>query len=203
MNVLIHVRRTLDRLTIYLPLILFVFLALGSWWLVRSMPELLPPGIDKQLRQDPDYRLVQFTVKSFDASGHMTREVSGQSATHYPATKALHIEDVRIFFENDVGTRLNAQAQKGISLEAEQQVILSGNAVAVRTADAQGPRMTLQGEALTVLLEEERLISSLPIRITRGRDVFTAQTMNLDTRGGQYELKGRVKSVLAPGGRQP
>ena len=150
-----------------------------------------------------DYRLVQFTVKSFDASGHMTREVSGQSATHYPATKALHIEDVRIFFENDVGTRLNAQAQKGISLEAEQQVILSGNAVAVRTADAQGPRMTLQGEALTVLLEEERLISSLPIRITRGRDVFTAQTMNLDTRGGQYELKGRVKSVLAPGGRQP
>ena len=203
MNVLMHVRRTLDRLTIYLPLILFAFLALGSWWLVRSMPELLPPGIDKQLRQDPDYRLVQFTVKSFDSSGHMTREVSGQSATHYPATKALHIEDVRIFFENDVGTRLNAQAQKGISLEAEQQVILSGNAVAVRTADAQGPRMTLQGEALTVLLEEERLISSLPIRITRGRDVFTAQTMNLDTRGGQYELKGRVKSVLAPGGRQP
>jgi lipopolysaccharide export system protein LptC len=203
MNVLMHVRRTLDRLTIYLPLILFAFLALGSWWLVRSMPELLPPGIDKQLRQDPDYRLVQFTVKSFDASGHMTREVSGQSATHYPATKALHIEDVRIFFENDVGTRLNAQAQKGISLEAEQQVILSGNAVAVRTADAQGPRMTLQGEALTVLLKEERMISSLPIRITRGRDVFTAQTMNLDTRGGQYELKGRVKSVLAPGGRQP
>ncbi|WP_299511021.1 LPS export ABC transporter periplasmic protein LptC, partial [uncultured Limnohabitans sp.] len=201
MNVLMHVRRTLDRLTIYLPLILFAFLALGSWWLVRSMPELLPPGIDKQLRQDPDYRLVQFTVKSFDASGHMTREVSGQSATHYPATKALHIEDVRIFFENDVGTRLNAQAQKGISLEAEQQVILSGNAVAVRTADAQGPRMTLQGEALTVLLKEERMISSLPIRITRGRDVFTAQTMNLDTRGGQYELKGRVKSVLAPGGR--
>lgn len=203
MNVISRLRRTLDRLTIYLPLILFAFLALSSWWLVRSMPEMLPPGIDKQLRHDPDYRLEQFTLKSFDASGHMTREISGQSATHFPATQALHIEDIRIFAENDAGTRLNARAQKGISFEAEQQVTLTGDAVAVRAADAQGPRMTLAGETLTLLMDEERLTSALPVKITRGGDVFTAQAMDFDTRNGQYELRGRVKSVLMPAPRQP
>lgn len=198
MNLLTRVRRTLDRLTIYLPLFLFAILALGSWWLVRSVPELMPPGLDPQLRQDPDFRLDQFTVKSFDASGQLTREISGQSATHFPATKSLHIEGVRILTENEVGTRLTAQAKKGISREAEQQVTLSGEATAVRQADKQGPRVELRGEALTAWLQEERLVSDQPVRITRGSDVFSAQTMNFDVRSGQYELQGQVRAVLPP-----
>ncbi|PUE43019.1 LPS export ABC transporter periplasmic protein LptC [Limnohabitans sp. Bal53] len=196
MNMLTRLRRTLDRLTIYLPLFLFAMLALGSWWLVRSVPELILPRIDPQLRQDPDFRLEQFTVKSFDTSGRLTREISGQGATHFPASESLHIEGVRILAENEVGTRLTAQAKKGISREAEQQVILSGDAVAVRQADAQSPRIELRGETLTVWLEEERLVSDQPVRITHGADVFSAQTMNFDTRSGQYELQGRVRAVL-------
>lgn len=198
MNLLTRVRRTLDRLTIYLPLFLFAILALGSWWLVRSVPELIPPGLDPQLRQDPDFRLDQFTVKSFNASGRLTREISGQSATHFPATQSLHIEGVRILAENEVGTRLTAQAKKGISREAEQQVLLTGDALAVRQADAQSPRVELRGEAFTAWLEEERLVSDQPVRITRGTDVFSAQTMNFDTRSGQYELQGQVRAVLPP-----
>jgi len=196
MNLLTRVRRTLDRLTIYLPLFLFAILALGSWWLVRSVPELMPPGIDPQLRQDPDFRLDQFTVKSFDASGRLTREISGQSATHFPATQSLHIEGVRILAENNEGTRLTAQAKKGVSREVEQQVTLSGDAIAVRQADAQSPRVELRGETLTAWLEEERLVSDQPVRITRGAEVFSAQTMNFDTRSGQYELQGRVRAFL-------
>jgi lipopolysaccharide export system protein LptC len=198
MNLLTRVRRTLDRLTIYLPLFLFAILALGSWWLVRSVPELTPSGLDPQLRQDPDFRLDQFTVKSFDASGRLTREISGQSATHFPATQSLHIEGVRILAENEVGTRLTAQAKKGISREAEQQVTLSGEATAVRQADKQGPRVELRGDTLTAWLQEERLVSDQPVRITRGSDVFSAQTMNFDVRSGQYELQGQVRAVLPP-----
>ena len=54
----------------------------------------------------------------------------------------------------------------------------------------------MPGEALTAWLEEERLVSDQPVRITRGTDVFSAQTMNFDTRSGQYELQGRVRAVL-------
>jgi lipopolysaccharide export system protein LptC len=203
MSAWMRLRRTLDRLTIYLPLILFGLLALGSWWLVRSMPELLPPGIDRQLRQDPDYQLEKFTVKSFDASGRMTREISGQSATHFPARQELHIQDIRLFAENEVGTRIEAQAQKGVSLEKEQQVNLSGNVVVVRSADTQGPRMVMKSQTVTALVDEDRLVSNTPVEIVRGGDVVTAQSMDFDTRNGQYKLQGQVKSTLAPGTRKP
>ncbi|MEY3611307.1 MAG: hypothetical protein RJB14_1029 [Pseudomonadota bacterium] len=197
MKLLTRLRRTLDRLTIYLPLFLFAILALGSWWLVRSVPDLMPPGIDPQLRQDPDFRLDQFTVKSFDASGRLTREISGQSATHFPATQSLHIDGVRILAENEVGTRLTAQAHKGISREAEKQVILTGDAMAIRAADKTSARIELRGETLTAWLEQERLVSDQPVRITRGADVISAQTLNFDTRSGHYELQGRVRAVLS------
>ena len=203
MSAWMRLRRTLDRLTIYLPLILFGLLALGSWWLVRSMPELLPPGVDRQLRQDPDYQLEKFTVKSFDASGRMTRELSGQSATHFPARQELHIQGIRLFAENEVGTRIEAQAQKGVSLEKEQQVNLSGNVVAVRSAGMQGPRMVMKSQTLTALVDEERLVSTNPVEIVRGGDVVTAQSMDFDTRNGLYKLQGQVKSTLAPGTRKP
>lgn len=198
MNLLTRVRRTLDRLTIYLPLFLFAILALTSWWLVRSVPELMPPGIDPQLRQDPDFRIDQFTIKSFDATGRLTREISGQSATHFPATQSLHIEGVRIQAENELGTRLTAQAKQGVSREALQQVTLIGDAIAVRQADTQNPRVELRGETLTAWLEEERLVSDQPVRITRGADVFNAQTLNFDTRSGHYQLQGRVRAFLPP-----
>jgi lipopolysaccharide export system protein LptC len=203
MNMLTTLRRGLDSLSIYLPVLLLALLALGSWWLERSLPDLMSPQNDAQLRQDPDYKLTQFTMKSFDASGRLTREIGGQSAVHFPATKALHIESVRIFFENDAGTRLSVQAQQGVSLDAEQTVTFTGDVQAVRAADALGPRTSLQGQALTALLDEERLVSSLPVKITRDADVFTAQSMDFDTRSGQYELQGQVKSILAPVKRQP
>jgi lipopolysaccharide export system protein LptC len=204
MNGLARLRRLLDRMTIYLPIILFALLALSSWWLVRSMPELLPEGIDKQLRQDPDYRLDQFTVKSFDASGRMVREVTGLSATHYPATKALHIQDIRVFAENDGGVQIRAQAQQGISTEADQRFTLQGQARVTRSvaepraAHPSTLAMSLQGERLTFWTDEERLVSELPVELRRGHEVITAQTLNFDTRNGQYELQGRVRAVLPP-----
>ncbi|WP_295502120.1 LPS export ABC transporter periplasmic protein LptC [Limnohabitans sp. Rim8] len=201
MNLLTRVRRTLDRLTIYLPLFLFAILALGSWWLVRSVPELVQPGLNPRLRQGPDFRLDQFKLQTFDASGRLTREISGQSATHFPATQSLHIEGVRILAENEAGARLTAEAKTGISRETEQEVTLSGNAIAVRQAHAQSPYTEIRAEVLTALLEEERLVSNRPVRMTRGKDVFTAQGMNFNTRTGQYELEGKVRAVLPA--RQP
>lgn len=204
MNGLARLRRLLDRLTIYLPLILFALLALSSWWLVRSMPELLPQSIDKQLRQDPDYRLDHFTVKSFDASGRMVREVAGATATHFPARQALHIQNIEVFAENDTGVKVRAQAQQGIFTESDNRFTLQGQARVTRTAQppsAGNPStapLSLQGESLTVWMNEERLLSELPIELRRGNEVITAQTLNFDTRSGQYELQGRVRAVLPP-----
>jgi lipopolysaccharide export system protein LptC len=191
-------RRLLDRLSLYLPLILMGFLALGSWWLVRSMPDMVYADENKPLRKEPDYRLKNFWVKSFDTTGRMTREVGGDAGRHYPDVDEMHIDKVRIYAESEKKVKIHAQAQTGIATGDGERVTLVGQAQAIREADAQSPRTELRGERLLALPKQERLLSSDPVRITRDRDVFTAQTLNFNSQTGEYLLEGRVRGMLAP-----
>lgn len=192
------IRRLIDRLSLYLPLILMGFLALGSWWLVRSMPSIVYADENKPVRKEPDYRLENFSVKSFDTTGRMTREVMGDKGRHYPDVDEMHIDHVRVYAQSDTGVKINAKANTGVATGDGERVTLLGQAVAVRAADANAPRMALRGERLLALVKEEKLLSSDPVEITRDKDVFNALTMNFNSKSGEYLLDGRVRGVLAP-----
>ena len=190
--------RLLDALSVYLPLIVLALLASGSWWLVRSISPLNSPEANKPVRQDPDYRLSDFSVKSFNATGQMTHEVTGKSAQHFPATQDLRIEDIRIFVQNDNGARMNAQAQQGMASDDGAKVTLLGQAQAIQHSQKNRPPIELRGERLVALPDENRIESTDPIQITRGRDVMTALTLNFNSNSGEYVLQGRVRSTLMP-----
>lgn len=191
-------RRLLDRLSIYLPLIVMALLASGSWWLVRSVPALLTPEVNKPVRQDPDYRLVDFSVKSFNASGRLSREIMGDKAQHYPATEALHIDQIRIYAVSDSGAKMNARAEQGVATDDGTQVTLIGNAYAIKHPQETRPQIELRGERLVALPDEDRVVSADPVQITRDRDVFTADSMNFNSSTGEHVLQGRVRGTLPP-----
>ena len=129
------IRRFLDRLALYLPAVLMALFALGSWWLVRSLPNLLNEAPVKSARYEPDYYLEQFSVKSFDKQGRLSREVSGHRAKHYPDTDTLEISNVTL-----------------------------------RSQNANGQR----------------------------DDMFSANSMLLNSKTSEYELKGQVRGVISP-----
>jgi lipopolysaccharide export system protein LptC len=187
---------------VYLPLIVMALLASGSWWLVRSVPGLLTSETPKPVRQDPDYRLADFSVKSFAASGRMTREVFGATAQHFPAAEALHIDQVRIYAENDKGARMNAHAAQGIAADDGSQLTLIGKAYAIQHPQDKRPPLELRGERLVALPDENRVLSADPVQINRGRDVYTADTMNFNSSTGEHNLQGRVRATLLPKARQ-
>lgn len=196
-------RRLLDALSVYLPLIVLALLASGSWWLVRSVPTLNSPLTNKPVRQDPDYRLSDFSVKSFNKHGQMTREVSGEKAQHFPATEALHIQEIRIFAQNEKDDRMDAQAEQGIASDDGKQITLLGRAQAVQSSRDTRPQIELHGERLVALPDENKVVSDEPVRIVRGRDVFTANTLSFNSNTGEYALQGRVRGSLAPKTAKP
>ncbi|WP_090139838.1 LPS export ABC transporter periplasmic protein LptC [Limnohabitans sp. DM1] len=191
-------RVVIDKVTLSLPLIVLGLLAMGSWWLVRSMPELLSAPTARTVRQEPDYRLENFSFRTFDATGRMTNELYGEQAKHYPATDELDIQKVRLVSISETGSRINAQAMQGIATGDGKQVTLIGEAQAIRPAFGASPRLELHGERLLALIEEHRLLSSEPVRIIRDQDVFTGNSMNFNSDSGEYILQGRVRGLLAP-----
>ena len=193
-----RLRAALDRLALYLPLLVMGLLALGSWSLVRSVPNLLSPPASSAVRNTPDYALGRFTVQAFDGEGRLMRELSGERARHYPVNDELHIDQVRIRGTSATGVRVQASALTGVAPGHGASITLAGQVVAVREADRQAVRTELHGERLLARLDEERLWSDRRVQILRGKDRFAANRMDFNSRTGHYDLDGRVQVTLAP-----
>ena len=60
-------------------------------------------------------------------------------------------------------------------------------------------RLEFRGEFLHAWPQVERVSSHQPVAISRGRDQFTADSMDYDNLAQVLQLRGRVRGVLMPG----
>jgi len=198
-------RQTWDRLTLYLPVFLMGLLAMATYWLVRSTPMAAPPGPAPAAQHLPDYFMRKFSVKTFDAQGRLKSEVTGVEARHFPDTDALEIEQVRIRSFDVQGHLTTATARRAITNGDASEVQLIGGAQVVReppqgAAGKNQPTMRFTGEYLHAFMNTERVKSHQPVELIRGKDRFTADSMDFDNRTGVLQLKGRVRGRLSPAG---
>ncbi len=197
------VRALLDRLTLYLPVLLMGVLAMATYWLVRSSPTASVPTPASAVQHQPDYFMRKFSVKTFDADGRLKSEVSGAEARHFPDTDTLEIDQVHIRSFNPQGQLITATARQAVTNSDASEVQLMGNARVVRDAapDAKGqmrPGMTFTSEFLHAFMNTERVKSHKPVELTRGKDHFTADSMDFDNLNSVMLLTGRVRGQLVP-----
>ena len=205
MSLLAWIRNAFDRLALYLPALVMGLFALGSWWLVRSVPDMHSPNASKTVRKEPDYFLHGFSVKSFDPAGRLTRELKGAHAQHYPEFDVLDIDTVQIHAIDAQGQRLAARADKaqaqGENSHQEAQVTLTGNANVVRDSTQASVQTELRSENIVIFTQSRHVVSEGPVEVIRGKDIFTANTMDLNGQTGEYKLQGRVRGLIYPPNR--
>ncbi len=190
------------RATLYLPIVLIVLMALGTWWLARNTVGASAPDTQALARQEPDYYMRNFAVKNFDATGLLQTEVAGALARHLPATDVLEIDNARINSYKQ-GRLTVATANRAYSNGDGSEVQLVGNALVVREAGvgAQGqpyPRLEFRGEFLHAFLNTEAVKSHKPVTLLRGKDQFVADSLDYNNLDRVVVMQGRVKGTLSP-----
>lgn len=191
-------RYRLDRLSVYGPVLVMAILALGTYWLARSVPSALPPSVTALLSDEPDYTITQFAARNYNNAGSLTVELFGDTAKHYPAKDELVVEQLRMRAVTEDGRIITATAHTGTSNGAGTEVLLRGNAVVVQLPTANSPRLEFRGEELRVWPNEERVSSDLPVELLRGSDRMTGQTLAYDKKLQTTEIDGRVRSTIQP-----
>lgn len=195
-----------DRVLLYLPLMVMGTLALGTYWLVRSTPTPEVALAERVRGHEPDYFMHGFSIKTYDATGRMRSEVQGSVARHYPDTKWIEIDGIRIRSFDAQGRLTTASALRGLTNDSGSEVQLMGKAVVVREADTTAagkatPRMEYRGEFLHAFMDTEVVKSHQPVELTRGKDRFTADAMDFDNVDQVMRLRGRVHGTLVPDSR--
>lgn len=194
---------TWDRFVLYLPLLVMSALALATYWLVHSAPSPSASTSQRAPTHDPDYFMNSFSVRTFDGEGRVRSEVLGNKARHYPDTQWLEIDAIRIRSYDDQGRLTTATATRGLTNEDTSEVQLLGDAVVVREASASPsgkvlPRMEYRGEFLHAFMKSERVTSHKPVVLTRGKDRFSADSLDFDNVEQVVQMRGHVRGRLDP-----
>lgn len=199
-----RVRRLWDWFSVYLPIVLMGFLALITYWLVRTAPKPLEPEVQAAAKHEPDYYMHDFVLKVYGIDGKLKSEVIANEGRHFPDTDTLELDQPRVRVFNAQGRLTLARAARGISNADGSEVQLFEHAVLVREAftDDKGEtqvRSELQSEFLHLFANTERIRTHLPVLIVRGeRDRFTADKMDFDNLDQLMQLNGRVRGTLVP-----
>lgn len=190
--------RALDALTVYLPVVLMAVLALGSYWLLRTTPGIKEPEPVRPERREPDYFMTGFAVKVFEPDGRLRGEIAGREVRHRPDIGGYEADDARVRSLSVQGALTTASARRMLSNDAQTEFTLEGDAVVVREAWGDQPRIEIRGERLHFATEPNRAWSDLPVQVLRGRDVITADRFTHTTEPEVLDMQGRVRLLIQP-----
>ncbi len=196
--------RVMEALSAYLPLLLMVLLALGTWWLVKNTPVAGEEVVAGPPRHEPDYEMRNFAVQRYTPQGPLRAQLEGDALRHYPDTDTIEIDNVRMRAVGSDGRITVATARRAISNGAATEVQLLGGAEVVREATATDPVINFRGEFLHAFLDTERVQSHLPVIVTQGTAQVRAEGgMEYDNLERQIRFKGRTRASFPARTQQP
>lgn len=194
--------RLRDSLSSYLPLLLMALLALATWWLVKSSPRLAVPVAERPVSSEPDYTMTRFALERFDASGRLKLRIEGERLRHFPDTDRVEIDQARIHAYAQDGRVTLATAARALGNGDGSEMQLMGGAE-VTAQDLNGQPLVMKSEFLHAFLVTERVRSHLPVLVSQGGTVLQAAAMDYDNALRRLDLKGPIRTQLAPRAPRP
>ena len=182
-----------DRFLLSLPLALMGFLALLSYWMVRTAPEPVRAVQAAANEQGPDYRMQDFAVARFDAQGQLVALVQGKEARHFAQGAWTEMDNIALHMVDGQGRVSTASAKLGRSNGDASEIQLLGQAQWLRSA---APRIEFAGEFLQISSKPERISSHLPVQLGYGGHAFSAGRLDYANATQVLQLDGRVRANL-------
>jgi lipopolysaccharide export system protein LptC len=189
----------LEAVVAWLPMILLLSMLWVSAWLVRNAPTALSAGLMRASSHEPDYFAHSFTLKVYSLEGQLKSLLQGESSVHYPDTLINLVEQPVVYAVARSGRLTTAVANRSLSNEDGSEIQLIGQAVVHKEGLATlEPSMTLRSEFIHLFANTDRVVTYAPVKIERGQNSFTANSLKADNLNQFFQLQGRVKAVLVP-----
>lgn len=189
--------RVRESLVGYLPLMLMVGLALGTWLVAKNTPGLLSPSTPGPVAHEPDYTLDHFTLQRFDATGALKVEIQGEHLQHFPDDDIMEVEQIRVVTHDPSGRQMTATAQHGRARGDSSEVWLDGQAQVVSVAEGEQP-IQMNGEHLHALPKLRRVDSKYMVVVRQGDSEFNADGMEYDDVTRIATLHGNTHALMQP-----
>lgn len=191
-------KRTAHRWQLTLTMVLGVFVAVGSFWLVQVVNQSGQGLQADQFRNEPDYIIDRFSLVRMTKEGTPAYIISGDKLTHRPVDDASDIDKPFINSLSGAQPPMTIHADTARVDQGNTRVKLNGNVDVVRPASPKAESMRLQTSTLTVFPDEERMETDAPVRMKLGDATSSGTGMKTNNATRQMQLGGRGTITLPP-----
>ena len=174
-----------------------VLFALGSFWLVEVINR-GDFGVNEVPKSEPDYIVEGFSVVKMTAQGQPRYIVAGDKLIHHPDNDTADILRPVVQSLSPPLPPMTMTGATGRIDQVKNIVDVTGNVVVERPGSPQGPHLRMKTEALTILTDEDKMRTDLPVEMLQDDTVVTAVGMLADRAAGQVDLYHRVHIVYPP-----
>lgn len=163
-------------------------LALGSFYIVQLMNVQDMEMMSDAHKGEPDYIVEKFSAVRMAPDGTPRYIISGARLAHIPITDSSTVDApaLQSFAPDKPPMYINS---KTAQLDhVNNTVELAGNVDIRRAGSPTAKPMTIRTEALTVLVDEDRMQTSLPVEMTSGATVVRGVGMTANNATRQVKI---------------
>jgi lipopolysaccharide export system protein LptC len=191
-------KRTAHRWRLSMTLVIGVFFAFGTFWLVQLMNRGEEDMLADKRLNEPDYIIEQFSVVRMAKDGKPSYIVSGDKLVHRPIDDASEIDKPVVRNLSSAHPPMDMKADHARVDENNSRVQLKGNVQIDRAAQDKGQAMQMTTQALTVYPDEDRMETNQAVQIVQGGATATGAGMKANNATRQVVLQGRGRIVYPP-----
>lgn len=196
-------KRTAHRGPLLALMLLGVFAAFGSFWLLQVMQgEQSGPKID--MGNEPDYIIDNFSFVRMTETGRPRYVITGDRLIHHPADNTSEIEKPIVVSMTVERPHMTMTAVHALVNQNQNQIDLSGNVdiqrpgAPAKAGQAASQPLHIRTQALTLLTDDEIAKTNLPINMTLGETTVDAVGMVANNATEQIQLGGRGTATFPP-----
>ncbi|MYM28786.1 lipopolysaccharide export system protein LptC [Duganella sacchari] len=191
-------KRTAHRWQLTLIMMIGLFVALGSFWLVQVVNQAGQEAEIDKFREEPDYIIDRFSMVRMNKAGQPAYIISGDKLTHRPVGDTSVIDKPYVHSLSGEQPPMNMRAQTAYVDQGNTRVKLSGNVDVVRPATKLTQELRLQTSTLTVYPDEERMETDAKVDMLSGHSTATGTGMTANNATRQITLGGRGTITMPP-----
>lgn len=193
-------KRTAHRWQLTLIMMVGIFVALGSFWLVQVVNQAGDSEQADRFRNEPDYIIDRFSLVRMSKTGQPAYIVSGDKLTHHPADDSSDVIKPFVHGLSASGDlpSVNIHAETAHIDQGNTRVRLDGNVDVLRPATPKAQAMRMNTTTLTVFPDEERMETAAPVDLHLGASTAKGTGMQFNNATRQVQLGGRGTITMPP-----
>jgi len=194
-------KRTAHRWNLLIVMVIGVFFAFGSFWLLQLMQASDPEGSLGGPPNEPDYIVENFSFVRMTENGQPSYLISGKRLEHIPEGDVSHVDAPLVRGVEPGRPPMTVNAKTGRIYHQEHRVELAGDVDLQRPKTAAAEALRVRTQALTVLPDEEIMKTDQPIEMQLGAAQARGTGMVANNATQQLHMAGRGQVIYPPRAR--